>query len=1443
MFQPGFSCYTFKVGNVTGSLELDFGQATGRSIQITGISCSQNSTAALHTSPLTEDITVPSGEHRWIVGGTSPNNATCEGATAEAGARYKGTACVSYIESGTNTQRLVCGDINARLEPASAVQPGGSPTATPYPTPPPGAISLTECGQVYDQPGYYYTDTDMNDTDGGTCITLTTGASNSILDCYGHTIDSTNRWSGMGIHLQSATNVTVRHCTVTNFGYGILLESSNGNNLMDNTANSNQYGIFLSSSSDNTISGNTANSSGNEGITLGSSNNNILISNTANLNSNGIFLAYSTDNNLTGNIVLANGNFGIYADTSSNLLTGNTACQNSVSDVQCGAPQSEGNGNICKPYGDTVCSGSITCNSGCPPLPPPTCAPGFVVSSCECVLNAAGNYTIQSDLNYSGSNDCIDITADDVKLDCQHHSITATSGGSTGIMVANWNTGSISGVAVKNCNVNSFGTGIYVYGLSGGSITRNTAESNTGGGLIVQSSSGNNLTGNSANSNGDYGIYLDSSSSNTLLTGNEFNSNAGQGMYIQYGATGITLTGNIACYNIYGNIICDQPQSDGSGNICLPEGPDAACSSSVDCGSGCTPSPPACASGGVITSCNCIINSPGDYTLGGDLVYNSYYSCVTFGSAASGSTLDCHGHTISGISQSGYGVHLMGATGITVENCNFTNLGGGIELENAYGNTIMHNNATLNSYGIGFNNASGNTITDNYAGSNSYAGFDVEISSGNTFTGNTATASGHNDFSCGYGGANIDGGNTCNSQTGCGWLTSCPSQTSCSGTTLTDCCAITSPGSYSLGNDLTTSGTCITLAGTAGGSTLDCGGYSITRSGNYDGVGVLVQGAGGVTVQGCSISGFMEGIHLYASNGSMVEGNTLTSNWDGIVLDTLSGTTITGNSAGVFQSGGNGILLSGSTGNTVTGNNASSVQYGRGIYLLSSSNNNAISGNTVNSDTYGIYTERSDGNTISGNNASSNQVGIYLDRNSDGNTITGNTAESNSGGGMLLGSSTGNTVSGNNFGSNQYGIELYSAAGNTITGNTANSNLENGIYSQSLSSNTFSGNTICNNLDGDMSCDSTQTDGTGNACQTPDACGISCDSSCPAPEPPACASGWVVHSCPCTLFVPGDYTMDSDITYSGGNYPYTCITIPTAGSNSTLDCHGYSISRSDGNGIGINLNGASNVTITDCAVHGFGYGIYLQDSNGNTFAGDSPTGNNNDFFCSSSSSNTDSSNTCYTQNGCSDWLSSCPQAYPTCGSSITDCCRITSTGTYTVQNDITTFRSTCIEISGSGGGPTIDCHGHSITGPGKQRSGTIGIAFSGGGTVQNCSISNFWTGILAAHEDVVWDNTLSNCGGYGIRAFGGNNLITHNTATSSNIGIELENSLNTVSNNSVSGNRYGFEFYSTSGGSVANNSATGNSDNDFRCESGGSSNDLGGNICSNKDDCGWLTCH
>lgn len=148
IFAPGISCYSFRVGNGTGALELDFGQALGKSVMVTGISCSQNVTAAMHS--LQNDTVIPSGEHRWIAGMESGNTIFCNGEddqplspeNAQSGERYKGKVCVAFTEMDTNTERTVCGEISARFEFA----PTPAPTVTPRPSATPGCAGTCENG-------------------------------------------------------------------------------------------------------------------------------------------------------------------------------------------------------------------------------------------------------------------------------------------------------------------------------------------------------------------------------------------------------------------------------------------------------------------------------------------------------------------------------------------------------------------------------------------------------------------------------------------------------------------------------------------------------------------------------------------------------------------------------------------------------------------------------------------------------------------------------------------------------------------------------------------------------------------------------------------------------------------------------------------------------------------------------------------------------------------------------------------------------------------------------------------------------------------------------------------------------------------------------------------------------------------------------------------------
>ncbi len=1447
LFQPGFSCYTFKVGNGTGSLELDFGQATGRSIQVTGISCSQNATAALHTSPLAEDVTVPSGEHRWITGGTSNNSGIiCEGATGVAGTRYKGTACVNYTESGTNAQRLVCGEINARLEPASI--PSGSPTTTPFPTPPPGAVLIDTCPFTIDTTGYYYLNSSLNDESGSGCVTITAAGSNSILDCYGKTITGTSQ-GGSGVYITyGITSVTVRHCNINSFWAGIYTEGANDNSTIDdNTAYSNYMGILSSGFTNSRITNNDVSSNLDSGMILYSSSDNNLTSNTANSNVNyGLGMWDSYYNTITGNTINANSYYGFYMSSPDNNLTGNTACWNQGGNIYCDAGQNDLGGNVCTPYEESVCLDSITCHATCPPPPPPACAPGFVVSTCPCTLTVPGDYTLESDLNETLGGDCIDIMADDAHLDCQHHSITGVGGGA-GIMVYNWITSSTSGVTVENCNVGNFSFGIFPQNVGNSSITGNTVSSNSEYGIFLVGSSGNNLSDNDATSN-YVGIYLVSSSDNNTVTGNSVLGNSYYGFEADSGSTNNLLTENTICWNQNGDFQCDAPQTEGNGNICTPyEG--SVCSSSITCNPTCPPpNAPACAPGWVVSACPCTLAVPGNYTLESDL--NSTGGvCIDMLSGASGSTLDCQGHNITGAGN-GIGIDAYYADGIAIKNCTLGSFDYGIHLVLSNDSTITGNTATSNNqYGIVLYSSNGNNLTSNNASLNNYYGiYSDSYSSNNLFTGNSACSNTNKDVYCEVP-QNDGGGNTClpvGDETSCSYSVSCgggcplPPPPACAPDwVISSCgCALDVPGNYTLESDLVSTGSdCLSIPSSGSGASLDCQGHSIIGAAGSSAINV--QYAGSVAIQNCNMINFSAGIYLWESNHDTIRDNNASLDYDGIYMYDSNRNIFTNNN---FSSNSQyGFYLSSSsqnnsfTGNTATGNhefdfqcgtelasndygNTCGTQSGCESWITSCGVPSTCSSTSITDccvirspGSYSLANDISAPNTCIIITPAAN--GMVLD--CGGKSIIGPGSGPDSGSGIYMKDVSGVTVRDCNVSNFNTGIYSdYTMSNVTIEGNTATSNTF-GITSNSFYYCTIRGNTANSN--------SWYGIGAGNF---------------------------------------GSANITGNTANSNGEYGI----VASYGHDSNITGNTASL---NGN-VGIYLDGISATGITGNTLHSNGgNGIEMTSSGNNDFSGNTVTGSASyDFACLSSETNNDLGNTCGTQHNCDAWFTSC--GITICNSSITDCCTITSPGSYYLSNSLTSS-STCILVRSGANGSTLDCRGHSIRGPGSTSYEAYGIRLSGasGVTVENCNVTNFGKGIRldsgAAGNLITGNNASSDTSGIELMWSNGN-TISGNSVTADIAGIWLGGNGNTVSGNNatsdisdgillyyseenrVSGNiansnsNYGIRMVSSRNTNLTSNTATGNGNYDFYCDGSGG-RDLGDNFCSNKDSCDWLTCH
>jgi hypothetical protein len=120
----GFSCYAFKVmGNITGNLILDIGQATGHDIKIFRFNCTAVSpfpTDAYNIN-LTSNITIPNSDHR-LINTTIANRTMCTKSdgnnvsASEVGTTYKGKLFIEYMDIETGFTHKVYGDIVAPVE-------------------------------------------------------------------------------------------------------------------------------------------------------------------------------------------------------------------------------------------------------------------------------------------------------------------------------------------------------------------------------------------------------------------------------------------------------------------------------------------------------------------------------------------------------------------------------------------------------------------------------------------------------------------------------------------------------------------------------------------------------------------------------------------------------------------------------------------------------------------------------------------------------------------------------------------------------------------------------------------------------------------------------------------------------------------------------------------------------------------------------------------------------------------------------------------------------------------------------------------------------------------------------------------------------------------------------------------------------------------------------
>ncbi|MEM3399225.1 MAG: hypothetical protein QXP42_00125 [Candidatus Micrarchaeia archaeon] len=133
---PGISCSAYKLAT-DGTLTLKIGQATGKTITVRAVACTDQTLSTVNDNmnnevddadcvftwtELSPGIDIQNGQDAEIIDGTTKLKC-CRGATeteisGSIGDRYRGKIYVYYAEKDTGYTHAAIGDLSAQLEPA-----------------------------------------------------------------------------------------------------------------------------------------------------------------------------------------------------------------------------------------------------------------------------------------------------------------------------------------------------------------------------------------------------------------------------------------------------------------------------------------------------------------------------------------------------------------------------------------------------------------------------------------------------------------------------------------------------------------------------------------------------------------------------------------------------------------------------------------------------------------------------------------------------------------------------------------------------------------------------------------------------------------------------------------------------------------------------------------------------------------------------------------------------------------------------------------------------------------------------------------------------------------------------------------------------------------------------------------------------------------------------
>jgi hypothetical protein len=274
------------------------------------------------------------------------------------------------------------------------------------------------------------------------------------------------------------------------------------------------------------------------------------------------------------------------------------------------------------------------------------------------------------------------------------------------------------------------------------------------------------------------------------------------------------------------------------------------------------------------------------------------------------------------------------------------------------------------------------------------------------------------------------------------------------GATLTSCGTITSPGAYTLANNLgnpNSNGNCLVIK--TGPVTIDLNGYRIvgtTAAGSGAAITDLGVSRSFITVRNGTVQSFATGINLAASQFIDIAGITAAGNFQGMNL----GLNANIKDSRVINSGADGIVVNNNCtiNGVVTSNNFNSINTGE----------NCLVENTTAIGNHGAGISVGAGssviNCVASNNGHPNG-GHGIIGEATGYLVVNNVANGNTGDGIQVRGKS--NVINNVVNSNGTGIDAAAGTGGTVTNNVADDNSSAGIEAacpQNVQQNEADGN-------------------------------------------------------------------------------------------------------------------------------------------------------------------------------------------------------------------------------------------------------------------------------------------------------------------------------------------------------------------------------------------------